>query len=48
MGKFLEAAGNRIPTLVGIKFTSANLEEASHALRVDNGRFAFFLGSNEV
>ncbi|XP_014213795.1 N-acetylneuraminate lyase [Copidosoma floridanum] len=48
MGRFLESIGDRIPTLVGIKFTSTNLEEASHAVQADNRRFTIFLGSNEI
>ena len=48
MGRFLESVGNKIPTLVGIKFYGNNLEEAFQALRADNGRFVIFLGNDEV
>ena len=48
MGKFLEEIGEKIPTFVGIKFTSNNLEEGYYALKADSGRFAIFLGNDLV
>ncbi|XP_015119731.1 N-acetylneuraminate lyase isoform X2 [Diachasma alloeum] len=48
MGKLLETVGTQVPSFVGIKFTSTNLEEGSHALRADNRRFVVFQGSNEI
>ncbi|XP_063976782.1 N-acetylneuraminate lyase-like [Diachasmimorpha longicaudata] len=48
MGKFLESVGNRIPSFVGIKFTSTNLAEATQALHADGGRFVVFLGSDQI
>ncbi|XP_032457066.1 N-acetylneuraminate lyase-like isoform X2 [Nasonia vitripennis] len=48
MGQFLESVRDRIPTLVGIKFTSTDLEEGSRALRVEDGRYTVFLGSNQL
>ncbi|XP_011307907.1 N-acetylneuraminate lyase-like [Fopius arisanus] len=48
MGKFLETIRNEIPSFVGIKFTSTNLEEGSQALRADSKRFVVFQGSNEI
>ncbi|XP_058791646.1 N-acetylneuraminate lyase-like isoform X2 [Phymastichus coffea] len=48
MGKFLESVRDRIPNLVGIKFTSTNLEEGSHAVDVENKRYVVFLGSNLI
>ena len=48
MGQFLESVGDKVPTLVGIKFTSTNLDEISEVIHAENGRFAAFLGSNEV
>lgn len=48
MGKFLESIGDRIPSFVGIKFTSNNLEEEAQALRADNRRYVIFLGNDQV
>lgn len=48
MGKFLESIGDAIPTFVGIKFTSINLEEGAQAVRAASGRFVVFLGSDQV
>jgi len=47
MGEFLESIGDKIPSFVGIKFTSTNFEEAAQALRADNGKYTIFVG-NEV
>lgn len=48
MGQFLESIGDKIPSFVGIKFTSANLEEGAQALRADNGKYTIFLGNNQL
>jgi len=48
MGQFLESIGDKIPSFVGIKFTSANLEEGAQALRADNKKYTVFLGNNQV
>lgn len=48
MGQFLESIGDRIPSFVGIKFTSGNLEEGAQALRADNGKYVIFLGNDQV
>ena len=48
MGQFLESIGDKIPSFVGIKFTSNNLEEGAHALHADNGKFVIFLGNDQV
>lgn len=48
MGEFLESLNEEIPTFVGIKFTSPNLQEGARALRANNGRFVVFLGNNEL
>ena len=48
MGSFLESIGNEIPTFAGIKFTSANLEEGSQAVRADSGRYVIYLGNDQV
>jgi len=48
MGQFLESIGDRIPSFVGIKFTSANLEEGAQALRADNRKYTIFLGNNQL
>ena len=48
MGQFLESLDEEeIPTFVGIKFTSSDLQEAARALRA-NDRFVVFLGNNEL
>ncbi|XP_071628586.1 LOW QUALITY PROTEIN: N-acetylneuraminate lyase-like [Temnothorax longispinosus] len=48
MGQFLEAIGDKIPSFVGIKFTSANLEEGAQALRADNEKYVIFLGNDQL
>ncbi|XP_071558048.1 N-acetylneuraminate lyase-like [Temnothorax nylanderi] len=48
MGQFLESIGDKIPSFVGIKFTSANLEEGAQALRADNGKYVIFLGNDQL
>ncbi|KAK9298538.1 hypothetical protein QLX08_008136 [Tetragonisca angustula] len=48
MGQFLESLNDEIPTFVGIKFTSPNLQEGARALRANNNRFVVFLGNNEL
>ncbi|XP_018359750.1 PREDICTED: N-acetylneuraminate lyase-like isoform X2 [Trachymyrmex cornetzi] len=48
MGRFLESIGDKIPSFVGIKFTSSNLEEGAQALRADNRKFSIFLGNNQL
>ncbi|XP_074103847.1 N-acetylneuraminate lyase [Cotesia typhae] len=46
MGQFLEMVGDSIPSFVGIKFTSTNLEEGAQAVRANSRQFAVFLGTN--
>ncbi|XP_076629686.1 N-acetylneuraminate lyase isoform X2 [Colletes latitarsis] len=48
MGQFLESLGEKIPTFVGIKFTSANLEEGAQALHADNKKYVIFLGNDQL
>lgn len=48
MGQFLEMVGDSIPSFVGIKFTSTNLEEGAQAVRANSRQFAVFLGTNLV
>ncbi|XP_011634064.1 N-acetylneuraminate lyase-like isoform X3 [Pogonomyrmex barbatus] len=48
MGQFLESIGDRIPSFVGIKFTSTNLEEGAQALCADNKKYAIFLGNDQL
>ncbi|KAK1135260.1 hypothetical protein K0M31_008031 [Melipona bicolor] len=48
MGEFLESLNEEIPTFVGIKFTSPNLQEGARALRANNSKFVVFLGNNEL
>lgn len=48
MGEFLRSLEDQIPTFVGIKFTSGNLEEGAQALQAKNNRFVVFLGNDQV
>lgn len=48
MGQFLTSIGNKIPTFVGIKFTSSNLDEGVEALQADNKKYVIFLGNDKV
>ncbi|XP_012225267.1 N-acetylneuraminate lyase-like [Linepithema humile] len=48
MGQFLESIGDKIPSFVGIKFTSANLEEGAQALHADNKKYVIFLGNDQI
>lgn len=48
MSEFLNKASGQIPTFVGIKFTSNNLEEGAACLKANNGCFAIFLGADTV
>lgn len=48
MGEFLSLIGDKLPTFVGIKFTSANLEEGLQALHADNKKYIVFLGNDHV
>jgi N-acetylneuraminate lyase len=48
MGDFLGLAGDRIPNLRGIKFTSHQVFEFQHCLAMDGGRFDTLWGSDEM
>lgn len=50
MAEFLSLATstNTVPTLVGIKFTSRDLVEGGACLKVDGGRYAVFLGADQL
>lgn len=48
MGKFLSEVRNQIPTFSGIKFTSTCLDEGMAAVKVDNKKYAVFLGADTV
>jgi len=48
MGEFLNSIGDELATFVGIKFTSANLEEGLQALYADNKKYVVFLGNDQV
>jgi N-acetylneuraminate lyase len=48
MANFLAAASNRIPNLVGIKFTHENLMEFLACARLENGRFDMVYGRDEA
>lgn len=48
MADFLEAAADRIPTLVGLKFTYENLMDFGLCLRMAAGRFDVLFGRDEI
>ncbi|CAK9829886.1 N-acetylneuraminate lyase [Anthophora retusa] len=48
MGQFLEYIGDQIPTFVGIKFTSSDLEEGALALRASKNKYTVFLGNDQL
>lgn len=48
MPEFLEKANDKIDTFVGIKFTSTDLVEGTNCLTVNNGKYAIFLGADQV
>ncbi|XP_076238917.1 N-acetylneuraminate lyase [Calliopsis andreniformis] len=48
MGQFLESLGEQVPSFVGIKFTSNNLEEGAQALHADNKKYVIFLGNDQL
>jgi len=48
MGQFLESIDSKIPSFVGIKFTSDNLEEGAQALHANNKKYVIFLGNDQV
>jgi len=48
MPEFLTKAGDRIPTLAGLKFTSHSIHEFQVCLELDQGRFDCLWGSDEM
>ncbi|KAK0072130.1 hypothetical protein PV326_000415, partial [Microctonus aethiopoides] len=48
MGDFLKLINDDIPTFVGIKFTSANLDEGAQAFNADSRKFVIFLGCDNI
>jgi len=48
MADFLEAAKERIPNLVGIKFTGENLMDFAACLGADGGRYNMLFGRDEM
>ena len=46
--EFLRAASNRIPTLVGVKFTFENIMDYQQCLHFENRRFDMVFGRDEV
>lgn len=45
---FLAAAGSRIPSLAGIKYTFEDLEDFAKCLRYDGGRYDVLFGRDEL
>ncbi|XP_034937863.1 N-acetylneuraminate lyase-like [Chelonus insularis] len=48
MGEFLNKIGDTIPTFVGIKFTSNNLEEGAQAVEANSKKNIIFLGNDQL
>ena len=48
MVEFLEAAGEKIPTFVGIKFNHSDVMEFNQCLRVNSGAFEVLGGCDEI
>ncbi|XP_078036828.1 N-acetylneuraminate lyase B [Augochlora pura] len=48
MGQLLESLGDRIPTFVGIKFTSSNLDECIQACNAANKKYTVLLGNDQL
>ncbi|XP_072761333.1 N-acetylneuraminate lyase isoform X2 [Anoplolepis gracilipes] len=48
MGQFLDLIGQKIPSFVGIKFTSSNLDEGAQALHANNKEYVIFLGNDQL
>ena len=48
MRAFLTAAGPRIPTLVGVKFTYENLMDYTQCLALEGGRYDMLFGRDEI
>ncbi|XP_011158131.2 N-acetylneuraminate lyase B [Solenopsis invicta] len=48
MGQFLQSIGDKIPSFVGIKFASTNLEEGAQALRADNKKYVIIFSNNQL
>lgn len=48
MGDFLNAVVDKIPNFVGIKYTSKDMEQGYRALKANGGKFAVFLGCDQV
>lgn len=48
MPEFLTKAEGKIDTLVGIKFTSCDLVEGAECIKVCNGKYAIFLGADQI
>lgn len=48
MMEFLQIAGNRIPNLVGIKYTASTIQEYQSCFNYENGRFDVLFGFDEL
>lgn len=48
VAEMMNLAVDRLPTFVGIKYTSNDLDKGVAALRANNGKFAVFLGADTV
>jgi len=48
MADFLPAAGKRIPTLAGVKFTHDDLMDFARCCRLEGGRFEMLFGVDQI
>jgi N-acetylneuraminate lyase len=48
MGQFLNDSVGKIPTFHGIKFTSTALDEGVAAVKANSGKYAVFLGADQL
>lgn len=48
MGQFLNDVVGKIPTFHGIKFTSTALDEGIAAVKANGGKYAVFLGADQL
>lgn len=46
--RLLELSGERLPTLIGVKYTALTLHEFQACLGVENGRYNMLFGSDEM
>ena len=48
MANFMQVAGRRIPTLVGLKYSHDDLVDLAACVALDDGRFEILFGKDEI